>query len=279
MFCTVLLHLFVNFLGQQISRQKLICETLHVLSVELCALSPNGFRDQKASGLIILGIECGRVNLHVVDVLQFNSVANCNRQCIAGEMTEVGGMAINSADSAGGQYGAVRLNGLQGAVFLPNHRAVAGVVLCNQILHGGVFHQLDVRKFFYLCQKLAGNFLAGDVLVKEDSFIRVGALPGEIQFAVLVPVETNAVLQEILNHVLRGTDHDVHGLPVVLVVSRFHGIFKIAVVVLVVLQHADSALCQVGIVAFQIGFGNQCDFLVSRELQCTVQSGAAAADD
>ena len=92
-------------------------------------------------------------------------------------------------------------------------------------------------------------------------------------------METNAVFQEILNHVLRGTNHDVHGLPVVLVVSGFHGIFKIAVVVLVVLQHADSALCQVGIVAFQIGFGNQCDFLVSRKLQCTVQSGAAAADD
>ena len=70
----------------------------------------------------------------------------------------------------------------------------------------------------------------------------MGTLPGVVErLSVFFKVDT--VGYQILNHLLRGTDHDLHGFRIILVMARFHGVFKEGLVVLFVTQNAYAALC------------------------------------
>ena len=61
--------------------------------------------------------------------------------------------------------------------------------------------------------------------------------------------------------------------------SGFHGIFKKAVIVSCLFQHAHTALGKIGIVAGKVGFGYNGNFFIAGKFEGTVKAGTAAACD
>ena len=67
----ILLHLLIDCLGQQISRKKFIDKAFSLLVIKLRSFAANRLGDQEAAFLLILRIECRRMNLHIIDIFQF----------------------------------------------------------------------------------------------------------------------------------------------------------------------------------------------------------------
>ena len=226
---------------------------------------------------MFFGIEGRRVDLDIVRILEGHIVSQSNGQCIAGEMAVIRGMLVEAADTAAGEDHVVRVHHVEGAVRQSDDRAVADIVLFDDVDHGRELHQGDVRQFPDPCQKLACDLLSGDVVVEEDPLVGVGAFLGKQELPFRVVFEFDAVGYQVVDDVLRGADHDADRLFVVLIMARFHGVFKIAFIIGIVLEHADAALSEVRVRAFEVRFGNEQDVLVLRALQCAVKAGASAA--
>ena len=84
---------------------------------------------------------------------------------------------------------------------------------------------------------------------------------------------------QVTDHILRGTDHNIHGNRIVLIMPGPHGVLIIRLVVGLIAQHADASLRKKRITAFKICLGNQKDFFILRDLKGKIQGGTAAADD
>ena len=78
--------------------------------------------------------------------------------------------------------------------------------------------------------------------MEQNAVFRVRAFARKLKIAVFIALKINAVCDELIDDMLRGTEHDIHGLLVVFIVSGTHGVLKIAVIVLVVQQHTHAAL-------------------------------------
>ena len=61
--------------------------------------------------------------------------------------------------------------------------------------------------------------------------------------------------------------------------TGFHGVFEKAVVIGFFFQHTHTALCKVGVVAGQIGLGDNGNFFIAGKLESTVKTGTAGACD
>ena len=64
---------------------------------------------------------------------------------------------------------------------------VAGIVLFDDIDKCGIGEQPDVEKLPDLRQQMAGNFLTGDILVKEDALVGMCPFLREGKAAILIP--------------------------------------------------------------------------------------------
>ncbi len=226
---------------------------------------------------MFLGIEGRRVDLDVVRILEGHIVSQSNGQCIAGEMAVVGRMLVETADAAAGEDHIVRVHHVKGAVLKSDDRAVADIVLFDDVDHGRELHQSDVRQLPDPGQKLARDLLSGDVVVEQDPLVESVGREEELPLRVLFEFDT--VGYQVVDDVLRGADHDADRLFVVLIMSRFHGVFKIAFIIGIVLEHADAALSEVRVRAFEVRFGNEQDVLVLRALQRAVKAGTTAANN
>ena len=129
-----------------------------------------------------------------------------------------------------------------------------------------------------LHQEFAGDFPAGNILMEENPFVGMGPLTGKGKGPILPALEFHAVPHQVSNHILGGTNHNVHRLPVIFIMARFHGVLKVAAVVRFILQHTDAALGQIGIAAFRIRFCHNCDLPVSRKVKGTVKAGTSASN-
>ena len=85
-----------EFLRKKITGQQLVYETVHVFVVKSGTFATDRFGNQKAAVFRMFGVEGGRVDLHVIRVLQFNIMLTCNSKCVAGKVAEVGGMSVKS---------------------------------------------------------------------------------------------------------------------------------------------------------------------------------------
>ena len=84
--------------------------------------------------------------------------------------------------------------------------------------------------------------------------------------------EVHAVTYQVIDHISGSPDHNVYGFFSVFVMSCFHGVFKIAVIIIFITEYTDPALCQEGIAASHIFFCDNHDFLVSWKFQCAEHS-------
>ena len=266
----ILFHLVDNSLGDHISRQQFIHKPVHILVIQPGTLTPDRFRDQKAPLFLHRRVQCGRMHLHIIDILQSHIMLQCNGQRIPRQMTEIRGMPVQTSDSAASPHCVLRLNGLDGSIRHPKDRSVADIILTHNVHHDRIFKDGYIRQFSHLCQELAGDFFSGNILVKEDPLIGVRSLTGKHQLSVLIPCEIRTVAHQVLNHLPGGADHDFDGLPVVLIMSCLQGILKITVIIGFIFQHTDSTLSKKRITAFHIPLGDDGNLLISRKLQCTV---------
>ena len=121
----VFFHLLQNLLCKKIPRKKFIGKPLHILSIELCSLAADRFRNQEAPVLLVSRVEGCRMHLDVVHMFRLNTVLQCNRNRIAGQLTEICRMTVESSDAARRKDRVVCLNDSQFSVRIANDRAAA----------------------------------------------------------------------------------------------------------------------------------------------------------
>jgi hypothetical protein len=70
----------------------------------------------------------------------------------------------------------------------------------------------------------------------------VCSFSGEEQCTVWISLEASAIGDEISNDILRGTNHQIYRGLVILIMSSLQSVLEVAVIVVIILQHADTAL-------------------------------------
>ena len=219
------------------------------------------------------------MDLDVIGILQFNSMLAGDGKGISGKVAEIGGMPVKSAYSAACHNCTGSSYGIKGTVRAADHSAVAVVVFFQDIYHGGVFQKLNIGKLLNFAEQGTGDFFASDILMENNAVCGMSTFSGVGKAAVLVPFETCAVGNQILDYFRRGADHDIHGFLIVFIMTSFHGVLEKAVVIGLLFQHAHTALSQVRIVAGKVGFGYDGNFFFAGKLEGTVKPGAAGACD
>ena len=169
--CAVFCHLFVDLFGKKITGQQLVYETVHVLIIEPGSLATDRFRNQEAAVLWVFGVEGGRVDLHVVRVLQLDIMLAGNGKSVSSEVPEVGRMSVKSAYAAACQNGIGGSNGVKGTVWTTDHSAIAVVVVFQNINHGGVFQKFYIGKLLDFAEQSAGDFFSSYVLVENNAVV------------------------------------------------------------------------------------------------------------
>ena len=107
----------------------------------------------------------------------------------------------------------------------------------------------------------------------------MGAFLGIVQTSVRPAVELHAIVDQLIDDLLRGINHDLNALFVVFVVSCPQGVLKKRREVVLSPQNTDAALCEIGVTFLHAGFGDHGDFQVPRQIQRTVQARAAASNN
>ena len=78
----------------------------------------------------------------------------------------------------------------------------------------------------------------------QNSVSAVCTLTGVIIRAVAVGIKLNAQINKRAYHVLRRLNHNPDSFGIILVMSGFHCILKIAIKVVNIFKHAHTALCE-----------------------------------
>ena len=78
-----------------------------------------------------------------------------------------------------------------------------GIVVCYNIHHGCILHHRHIGQAAHCLHEMARDFLSRDILMEQDTLPAVSALSRERQSSILVPGETDAVSDQITNHILR----------------------------------------------------------------------------
>ena len=68
------------------------------------------------------------------------------------------------------------------------------------------------------------------------------AFPRKCQRSIFVFRKAHPAGDQVTNHILRGTDHNIHGNRIVFIVTGPHSILIIRLVVGLIAQHADAPL-------------------------------------
>ena len=89
----ILLHLFTDFCRHQVARQDFIGKTPSIFTAQFGSFAADRFRNEEAPARF-LRVKRRRMNLDVVDVFQFDTVAHGNSQGIACKMGEIRRMVV-----------------------------------------------------------------------------------------------------------------------------------------------------------------------------------------
>ena len=221
------------------------------------------------------------MNLNIIDMLYFNVMAHSDRQSIAGNMTIVCRELEQTADTAGCQNNRLCADFFQCTVCVSDNTALADICLLitDDIYQRGIFTDGNVFALSCASQQLAGDFLSGQILVEQNAVLGMCALTGEFKISVLIALKVHAVINQFLRNMLRRTNHDVHGFFVVLVMTSLHRIFEIAVIIIVIQQHAHAALCEERVCLISLRLGDDQNLVFFGQLQCVKQSGSTGTDN
>ena len=108
--------------------------------------------------------------------------------------------------------------------------------------------------------------------MKENAWLGVRAFSCIQKFAVLL-FKFHTVAHQITDNLSGIFNHNRNRLPAVFVMPRPHRVLEIAVEIFIVPLNADASLGKKRIAAFKIGFRDEKDPLVGRQVQRTEQSG------
>lgn len=172
-----------------------------VLVVQICTLTAHRLRNQEASSRLG-GIQRGRMNLNIIDMLHFNVMAHSDRQSIAGNMTIVCRELEQTADTAGCQNNRLCADFFQCTVCVSDNAALADICLLitDDIYQRGIFTDGNVFALSCASQQLAGDFLSGQILVEQNAVLGMCALTGEFEISVLIALKVHAVINQFLRN-------------------------------------------------------------------------------
>ena len=102
--------------------------------------------------------------------------------------------------------------------------------------------------------------------MEQNPVFRMCTFTGKNKIALCIPFKIHTVIHKLLCYLLGGTNHDVHRLFVIFIMSSLHGIFKIAVIIIIIEQHAHAALCQKGIRFIGILLGDEKNLVMLGQL-------------
>ena len=89
---------------------------------------------------------------------------------------------------------------------------------------------------------MAGDFLARNIFMEQDTRPRVAAFPRIIERAVGFAGKIDAVADEFIDDRPRRADYDIAGFTPVFLVAGFECIFHETVVIVLVVKDADAPL-------------------------------------
>ena len=96
---------------------------------------------------------------------------HCDSETVTGDVREVGGVFVKSAETAAGKDYIWRADRIYVILLIHDDNTAADVVLCDQIDHGHVFADLDVVPSLGFAQECLSDLFACDILVKKDSWL------------------------------------------------------------------------------------------------------------
>ena len=178
-------------------------------------------------------------------------------------------MLKQAANATGRQDRIIRNNGAEITACIMTYDTAAHVAIAYQIYHGVVFDQGNIRSGTGRFQQMRGDLLTCLVLMEKDAGFGMGTLPGVVErLSVFFKIDT--VGYQIPNHILRGTDHDLYGLGIILIVSGLHGIFVEGLEVIFIPKNTDAALGQERVTFRRFILCDDGDLLVFRQIQCAI---------
>ena len=127
------------------------------------------------------------MDLHVVHVLEGDTMARGNGACVAGKAGEVGGTRVRAADAAArpkrlacedAQLRPVCRMREDTAAARLRLAALAVILRDQDIVHASVFHDADGGQLAYAGQQRGGYLVAGDIAVEADARAAVRAFAG-----------------------------------------------------------------------------------------------------
>ena len=194
------------------------------------------------------------MNLYVIDIFQCYVPVDCNCKCISGQMREVRGIIVNSADAAACPDHIPGINRNQLSFFIPDQNTLADIFAGKNITHFRVHKKRHVRQLFHLREKLARNLLSGYIVVEQDAIGRMCAFFRIAEFPVFIAAEIHTPGDELIDDISGRTDHNVDGFRRIFIVPGMHRIFIERIVIALVFQNTDTALCEEGVAVLGICF-------------------------
>ena len=165
------------------------------------------------------------MNLYVIDIFQCYVPVDCNCKCISGQMREVRGIIVNSADATACPDHIPGINRNQLSFFIPDQNTLTDIFAGKNITHFRVRKKRHVRQLFYLREKLARNLLSGYIVVEQDAIGRMCAFFRIAEFPVFIAAEIHTPGNELIDNISGRTDHNVDGFRRIFVVPGMHRIF------------------------------------------------------
>ena len=263
---SLLFHFRKNGVCHHVTGQKLVDKSLPLGVEKDCALASDRLGNEELSATFFLGIESCGMDLNVINMLQLDAVFEGKRDGVTRQVLIVGRMLEDTADAACGKYGIVRPNSGINAVFVVTDDTAALVTFTNEVNHRVVFDDGDILPRSCGFKQVRGDLLAGLVLVEQNTLMGVRPLT-RVNKRLPVLLKANAKGYEIRNDLLRGMDHDMYRIGIVLVMSRLHRILVEGVVIVLVTQHADAALRKIRVASASLILGYYYYTLFFRQIQ------------
>ena len=169
------------------------------------------------------------MDLYIVQMFQTDSMLLCNLNRIPCQMWKIRGMLIGSADTATCKDRIFCINFIR-SLFILCLDSYTFIIFDDHICHLCIFIHFHIFKLLHLSKQLAGDFFSCHIFMKQDSRSGVRSLSCIGKFAVLL-FKLYAILYQIIDDISGITDHDIYRFFPVLIMTGFHRVFKITVVV------------------------------------------------
>ena len=111
----------------------------------------------------------GQVDLHIIQMLQTDSMLFRNIQCIPCQMWEIGRMLISSSNSTACPDRIICINLQFLTVLILCVNSPADSIFHNNVCHCSIFVNFHIRKLLHLCKQLTCNFFSCNILMEKDS--------------------------------------------------------------------------------------------------------------